>query len=159
MSLFKRKKKEEEQDIKKEKKREEKLAKIREAKKKEKKEKPGKEKKAVEKKLEVIKPQSTKAKKDEVKTAPGVLSQPQITEKATLLQESNQYIFRVFLHSSKPEVRKSVEEVYGVNVEKIRIVNVRRKRKRLGRTTGWKQGYKKAIVSLRKGQTIEIMPR
>ncbi len=129
------------------------------AKKKLKKEKPEKKEKVIEKEPEIIKPQPARAKKHDVKTAPLVLSRPQITEKATLLQESNQYIFQVFPHSTKPEVKKSVEEVYGVNVEKIRIVNVRRKKKRLGRTTGWKQGYKKAIVTLRKGQTIEIMPR
>ncbi len=159
MSLFKRKKKEEEQDIKKGKKREEKLAKIKEAKKKEKKEKPEKKEKIIEKEPEIVKPQPAKAKKEEVKTAPKVLSRPQITEKATLLQESNQYIFRVFPHSTKPEVKKAVEEVYGVNVEKVRIVNVQRKKKKLGRSLGWKKGYKKAIVSLRKGQAIEIMPR
>ena len=156
MLFFRKKKKEEERDIKKEKKREEKLAKIKEVKKKE---KPERKEKVIEKEPEIIKPQPAKAKKEEVKTAPKVLSRPQITEKATLLQESNQYIFRVFPHSTKPEVKKAVEEVYGVNVEKVRIVNVQRKKKRLGRSLGWKKGYKKAIVSLRKGQAIEIMPR
>ena len=116
-------------------------------------------KKKIEEKLEVIKPQPSKAKKEEVKIAPRVLSRPQITEKATLLQERNQYIFQVFPSSTKPEVKKAVEEIYGVNVEKVRVVSVRRKRKRLGRSLGWKKGYKKAVVTLRKGQAIEILPR
>ncbi|MDD5738413.1 MAG: 50S ribosomal protein L23 [Candidatus Pacebacteria bacterium] len=100
-----------------------------------------------------------KTKKSDIKIAPAVLSRPQITEKATLLQEENQYIFQVFKTATKPEVKKSVEEVYNVNVEKVRIINVDRKKKRLGRTTGWKKGYKKAIVTLKKGQEIEIIPR
>ncbi|MEK7104087.1 MAG: 50S ribosomal protein L23 [Patescibacteria group bacterium] len=94
-----------------------------------------------------------------MKLAPTVLSRPQITEKATLLQEKDQYIFQVFKTATKPEVKKAVQEVYGVNVEKVRIINVDRKKKRLGRTTGWKKGYKKAIVTLQKGQEIEIIPR
>lgn len=116
-------------------------------------------KKVVEEKPAFAKAMAGKAKKGEIKIAPGVLSRPQITEKASLLQESNQYIFQVFKTATKPEVKKAVEEVYGVNVEQVRIINVDRKRKRLGRTTGWKKGYKKAIVKLRKGQDIEIMPR
>ena len=100
-----------------------------------------------------------KAKKGDVKLAPGVLVKPQITEKATFLQEKNQYIFQAFKNATKPEVKKAIEEIYGVNVEKVRIINVDRKRKRLGRTIGWKKGYKKAIVTLPKGQEIEIIPR
>lgn len=98
-------------------------------------------------------------KKGDVKMAPGVLSKPQITEKATFLMEKNQYIFQVFKVATKPEVKKAVQEVYGVDVEKVRIINVDRKKKRLGRTTGWKKGYKKAIVTIKKGQEIELIPR
>ena len=100
-----------------------------------------------------------KAKKRDIKLAPGVLDRPQITEKATFLMEKNQYIFQSFKTATKPEVKKAVEEVYGVDVEKIRVINVKRKRKRLGRTTGWSKGYKKVIVTIKKGQEIEIIPR
>jgi len=100
-----------------------------------------------------------KAKKGEIKLAPVVLLKPQITEKATFLQEKNQYVFQVFKTATKLEVKKAIKEIYGVNVEKVRIINVDRKKKRLGRTTGWKKGYKKAIVSLPNGQEIEIIPR
>ncbi|MDD5433355.1 MAG: 50S ribosomal protein L23 [Candidatus Pacebacteria bacterium] len=100
-----------------------------------------------------------RGKKGDIKTAPSVLSRPQITEKATLLQEQDQYVFQVFKTATKPAVKKALEEVYGVNVEQVRIINVDRKKRRLGRTTGWKRGYKKAIVKIRKGQVIEIMPR
>ncbi len=102
---------------------------------------------------------SLEGKKREAKVASTVLLKPQITEKASFLQEKNQYIFQAFKTATKPEVKKAVEEVYGVNVEKVRIINVDRKRKRLGRTIGWKKGYKKAVVTIKKGQEIEIIPR
>lgn len=111
-----------------------------------------------EKKSEIKAP-IQKAKKGEIKLAPAVLVRPQITEKATFLQEKNQYIFQAFKAATKPQVKKAVQEVYGVSVEKVRIINVDRKKRRLGRTTGWKKGYKKAIVTLKKGQEIEIIPR
>ena len=119
-------------------------------------------KKVAEEKPALVLPKPDKAKvgkKRDIKMAPGILDRPQITEKATFLMEKNQYIFQVFKDATKPEVEKAVEEVYGVNVEKVRIINVDRKKKRLGRTTGWTKGYKKAIVTLEKGQKIEIIPR
>ncbi|MDO8524238.1 MAG: 50S ribosomal protein L23 [bacterium] len=118
-----------------------------------------KERKVVEEKSAPIKTTAGKAKKVDIKLAPSVLSRPQITEKATFLMEKNQYIFQAFKTATKPEVKKAVQEVYGVVVEKVRIINVDRKKKRLGRTTGWKKGYKKAIVTIKKGQEIEIIPR
>jgi len=147
MALFKKTKKEESTSVKvtadKEKK----------AVKKEQKEKP------VKKKPASAPTELRRGKKGEGKIASTVLVKPQITEKASFLQEKNQYIFQAFKTATKPEIKKAVEEVYGVNVEKVRIINVDRKRKRLGRTTGWKKGYKKAIVTIKKGQEIEIIPR
>ena len=123
---------------------------------KEQKEKPAKKKSADKK---PVFEKSLEGKKREANIASTVLLKPQITEKASFLQEKNQYIFQAFKTATKPEVKKAVEEVYGVNVEKVRIINVDRKRKRLGRTIGWKKGYKKAIVTIKKGQEIEIIPR
>jgi|AntAceMinimDraft_16_1070373.scaffolds.fasta_scaffold00683_12 large subunit ribosomal protein L23 len=88
-----------------------------------------------------------------------VLQRPHITEKATELTEENQYMFRVFSRSNKIEIKQAVEDVYGVNVEKVRIINVPPKKRRLGKTQGWRKGYKKAIVKIKKGQEIEILPR
>lgn len=112
-----------------------------------------------DKKPEIKAVVSRKEKTKNIKMAGMILDRPQITEKAAFLQEKNQYIFQVFKTAAKPEVKKAVEEIYKVDVEKVRIINVDRKRKRLGRTTGWKKGYKKAIVSVKKGQEIEILPR
>ena len=102
---------------------------------------------------------SVKKQEKRVKQAYRVLVQPQITEKATILQDNNYYIFRVKRESTKPEIKKAINEVYNVSVLKVKTANVRRKKKRLGKTLGWKQGYKKAMVQLKKGDEIELMPR
>lgn len=91
--------------------------------------------------------------------APLILRNPQITEKATRLQESNCYVFKVYQRANKPEIKKAIEEKYNVKVVSLRTINAPRKRKRLGRSIGWQKGYKKAVIGLEKGQSIEIMPR
>ena len=88
-----------------------------------------------------------------------VLKTPHITEKATDLMKNNQYIFKVYENTNKQEVKKAVESVYGVDVISVQIINIPRKRKRLGKNSGWKKGGKKAIVSIKKGQEIEIIAR
>jgi len=85
---------------------------------------------------------------------------PHITEKATLLAEKeNQYVFKVAPDANKIEIKKAIEELYGVKVEKVRIVKVPKKKRRRGRIEGWRKGYKKAIVEIKEGQKIEILPR
>ena len=108
-----------------------------------------------EKEIKPAKPK--KAVKSEV--AWKVLERPHITEKATALTEENQYIFRVSPRSNKIEIKQAVEDVYGVDVEKVRMINVPAKKRRLGKTEGWRKGYKKAIVKTKKGQEIEVLPR
>ena len=88
-----------------------------------------------------------------------ILRSPHITEKATDLTESNKYIFKVGPKANKIEVKKAVESNYGVEVSAVNVVNIHRKKRRVGRNIGWAKGYKKAIVTVKKGQKIEIMPR
>jgi len=89
-----------------------------------------------------------------------VLAEPHITEKATYLEKDNKYVFKVFVKANKTEIKKAVESLYGVNVEKVAIINIPRKKRRAGRQReGWRKGYKKAVVEIQKGQKIEIMPR
>ena len=89
-----------------------------------------------------------------------VLVQPHITEKATNLEKENKYVFKVFKKANKTEVKKAVEGLYGVSVLNVKIINIPRKKRRVRRKTeGFKKGYKKAIVRLRQGDKIEIMPR
>ncbi len=88
-----------------------------------------------------------------------VLKGPHITEKATELIKENEYIFKVSDDSNKIEIKQAVRDVYGVDVERVNIIKVPREKRRLGKTEGWKKGYKKAIVKIKKGQEIEVLPR
>jgi len=88
-----------------------------------------------------------------------ILHSPHVTEKATRLTEKNQYVFKIWDRTNKNEVKQAVESTYGVDVVGIRIINIPRKKRKLGRHKGWKKGYKKAIVKIKKGQKIEILPR
>ncbi|PIR91313.1 50S ribosomal protein L23 [bacterium (Candidatus Gribaldobacteria) CG_4_9_14_3_um_filter_36_15] len=88
-----------------------------------------------------------------------ILKTPHITEKATDSMENNQYTFKVYKNSNKQEVKKAIESVYGVDVVSVKMINIPRKRKRLGKISGWKKGGKKAIVRIKKGQKIEIVLR
>jgi len=93
------------------------------------------------------------------KTAYSVLINPHVTEKATELEKENKYVFRVFKDTNKVEVKKAVESLYAVSVESINIINIPKKKRRIRRTReGWRKGFKKAIVELKKGDKIEIMP-
>lgn len=98
-------------------------------------------------------------KKRDIKMAFKVLESPHVTEKASYLAEKNKYSFKVSKRSNKTEIKKAVEELYGVSVMNVAIINIHRKKKRVGRTMGFKKGYKKAIVEIKKGQSIEVMPR
>lgn len=89
-----------------------------------------------------------------------VLKTPHITEKATDLVKKNQYVFKVFQDANKVDIKKAVEEVYsGVDVVSVRIIKVPRKKRRLGKISGFRKGYKKAIIKLKEGQKIEVLPR
>ena len=85
-----------------------------------------------------------------------VLKKPVLTEKSLALQtEENKYTFDVDLNANKTEVKIAVEKLFNVKVEKVNIVNVRPKKRRVGRYEGFKPSMKKAIVTLAEGQTIE----
>jgi len=101
-----------------------------------------------------------KTKKEEVfSDAWKVLKKPLITEKATNLSEFNQYVFEVFPSANKTEIKKAIEKTYKVDVLSVRIINIPAKKRRLGRISGWRKGYKKAIVKIKEGQKIEVLPR
>lgn len=117
------------------------------------------EKKATKKAPAVAKVLAGKRKKS-ASTAYKVLLSPHVTEKATELGERNKYVFKVRPNTNKIEIKKGVESLYGVDVVGVNIINIHRKKRRVGRRReGWKKGYKKAIVKVKKGQKIEVMPR
>ncbi|MCH8741502.1 50S ribosomal protein L23 [Patescibacteria group bacterium] len=88
-----------------------------------------------------------------------ILKSPHITEKTTDLTKKNQYAFKVYTTANKIDIKKAIEDVYGVNVLNVNIINISSKKRRLGKITGWRKGYKKAIVKIKKGQKIEILPQ
>ena len=85
-----------------------------------------------------------------------VLIRPIITEKTTLLMQENKYTFQVPLNANKEEIRKAVESIFNVKVEKVATIRVLGKTKRMGRTMGKRSDYKKAIVTLKAGESIEL---
>lgn len=88
-----------------------------------------------------------------------ILKFPHITEKATILSQNNQYVFVVYNNVNKIEIKKAIEKLYNVKVLKIQIIKMPKKKRRVGRTFGWKKAYKKAIVRIKEGQKIEEMIR
>jgi len=124
------------------------------------KKKEEKEPEKIEKKPEKIEKKPVVKKKPVKGEAYSVLAEPHVTEKATELEKENKYVFKVFKTANKIEIKRAVESLYGVVVEDVNIINVPRKKRRIGRSReGWRKGYKKAIVKLAKGHKIEIMPR
>ena len=81
---------------------------------------------------------------------------PRITEKATALSEFNKIVFRVRKHAKKQIIKKSVEKIFKVNVTKINTINIKGKFKLIRGRRSYKSGYKKAIVTLKKGQSIDL---
>lgn len=85
-----------------------------------------------------------------------IVKEPHISEKATDLAEKNKYTFKVYENSNKMEIKKSVEGIYGVNVLDVKVLQSPGKKRRLGKTEGFKKGFKKAIITVKEGQKIEI---
>jgi len=83
-----------------------------------------------------------------------VIIQPIITEKATGLKEQNKYFFKVDKRANKVLVSAAVERLYAVRVIDCNIINVRGKKKRVRYKEGFTSGYKKAIVTLKKGDSL-----
>ena len=85
-----------------------------------------------------------------------VIRKPIVTEKSTILSENNQIVFLVDINSNKIDIKKSIELIYGVKVNSINIIRVKGKTKVFKGKVGKRSDYKKAIVSLLKGQSIDL---
>jgi large subunit ribosomal protein L23 len=85
-----------------------------------------------------------------------VLLAPVVSEKSYELIEQRKYAFRVHPDAHKTQVRQAVEELFDVRVQAVNILKVQPKPKRRGLVRGTKPGWKKAIVQLREGESIEI---
>merc|ERR1712195_61797 len=85
-----------------------------------------------------------------------IIKYPLITDKATRLLENNQYSFIVDRNSDKITIKNTIESLFDVKVIKVNSCRLPRKKKRVGKYIGWKQQYKKAIVSLAEGDVIDL---
>jgi len=87
-----------------------------------------------------------------------VLLAPRVTEKSTRVgEQSNQYVFRVVTDAEKSEVRDAVDLLFGVNVESVRIINVKGKNKAFRNRQGKRSDWKKAYVRVQEGQVIDFL--
>jgi large subunit ribosomal protein L23 len=72
------------------------------------------------------------------------------------LLAENKYTFEVDLKATKPQIREAVEQIFNVDVEKVNTMRVRGKKRRMGRSEGKRPDWKKAIVTVKEGQRIEL---
>lgn len=85
-----------------------------------------------------------------------ILRAPLITEKSTGVSEFNQVVFRVATDASKPEIKAAVEKLFGVKVTAVNTLHQKGKKVRFRGRPGHRPGFKKAIVSLAEGQSIDV---
>ncbi len=86
-----------------------------------------------------------------------IIRRPLLTEKSTVAKDAhNAYTFEVDRRANKIEIAQAVESLFKVKVQTVRIMNVEGKKKRVGRIVGQKPSWKKAVVTLAAGNTIEL---
>jgi len=85
-----------------------------------------------------------------------VIVRPIVTEKSTTQLEDNAYSFVVAQNANKVEIGKAVESLFDVKVDRVRTMRFRGKERRMGRHIGRRPSWKKAIVTLREGETIDV---
>jgi len=88
----------------------------------------------------------------------GIIKYPLITDKATRLLESNKYTFMIDPQANKFTIKKVIEYIFNVKVIKVNTLNVAKKKKTVGRFSGYKSKYKKAIITLKEGDKINLFP-
>ena len=85
-----------------------------------------------------------------------ILIRPIVTEKSTALMEQGKYTFRVPLAATKIQIRQAVEQIFKVKVQAVNTMRSEGKLKRMGRTQGRRSDWKKAVVTLKPGEAIEL---
>ncbi len=85
-----------------------------------------------------------------------IIIAPIVTEKTTYLKENGSYVFKVSTKANKIEIKQAIEKIFNVKVSEVRTINVKPKKKRVGKYTGMTSKYKKAIVKLAEGYEINL---
>lgn len=91
-----------------------------------------------------------------MKLAREIIIKPVVTEKSVDLMQENKYCFKVAKDANKIEIKNAIEEIFKVTVVNVNTVNVHGKMKRMGRTQGMTASWKKAVITLREGDSIEV---
>lgn len=86
-----------------------------------------------------------------------IILKPVVSEKTTIGQSEGKYTFKVATNANKIEIKKAIKELFNVTVTKVNILNMKPKKRRMGRYEGYKTAWKKAIVTLKQGDSISIM--
>ncbi len=73
------------------------------------------------------------------------------------MSEKDQYIFEVSPNYNKNEIKNAVQGIYGVDVLSVNVIKIPAKKRRLGKTEGFRKAYKKAVIKIKEGQKIEIL--
>tara|TARA_X000000950_G_scaffold253526_1_gene316606 strand:+ start:401 stop:694 length:294 start_codon:yes stop_codon:yes gene_type:complete len=84
-----------------------------------------------------------------------IIKNPVVTEKTTKIAENNQFVFKVDISSSKESIKMAVEKIFKVKVKNINTIKIKGKTKVFKGTKGKRADYKKAIVSLKEGETLD----
>lgn len=87
-----------------------------------------------------------------------LILKPIITEKGTIQMELNKYVFDVLPKATKPDIKAAIESLFDVTVVKVNTLTLPRKKRRVGRYVGYKAQYKRAIVTLKGGDSIMLFP-
>ena len=87
-----------------------------------------------------------------------LILKPIITEKGTIQMELGKYVFDVLPKATKPDIRAAIESLFDVTVVKVNTLKLPRKKRRVGRFEGYKAQYKRAIVTLKEGDSIALFP-
>lgn len=85
-----------------------------------------------------------------------IIIAPVITEKSMVERQNNVYTFKVVKNATKDEIKFAIEEAFKVSVKKVNTLNTKSKRRRVGRYAGTTKTYKKAIVTLADGSSIDL---
>ena len=85
-----------------------------------------------------------------------IIVSPNITEKSTSMSNFNKVVFKVDKGANKESIKKSIEKIFKVNVIKINTINIKGKTKLVRNKKAYKPGYKKAVITLKKGQSIDL---
>jgi large subunit ribosomal protein L23 len=87
-----------------------------------------------------------------------LILKPIITEKGTIQMELGKYVFDVLPKATKPDIRAAIESLFDVTVVKVNTLTLPRKKRRVGKFVGYKAQYKRAIVTLKEGDSLALFP-